>query len=434
MPQGNGFNPFVLIKRAGLVIPALRSKKFRLYILGQAIWIPGAWMFISAHKWLANLIIQQPQTVSGSPMLSSAEALGILTFFASLPYLVLSPFATSIADCYDRRKIVMIFQSIRALTHLVMALLIVTNTVSFANIVILATIEGAATAMQFPAKLTLLMDLVGPEKMVSAAGFSSTVMNIGRIVGTIVAGLILNFNPALVFVISFSLSLPFVFILSILRTDQVCVKRSGSILGQYGESAKYVFKQEKPMLVLAIISTAAILGYGVQMLMPYIAKDILHLDSIGYGFVEASVGAGAFIGAILLSFKAGFGKPVKIFSLTAVALPIVGLLITLAIITGWLPIIMLCFAMFGFTITHQNSLGRSILPVLVHRHFAGRMMGFFSLSMMGLKPIGNLLVGFLVSIFTLPTAFIALYGTLLASGIYPATKLFMSAKEKDLDF
>jgi len=414
MPEKRGLQPFVIKKI--FHIPALKEPNFRRYIIGQGIWIPGAWMFMSSIKYLTY------------ELTGSYEALGILGFFMALPFLLLSPFATSISDVFTRRKTVLYFQAIRISVYPVLAFLVWMDMLTFPLLVLFACIESSAVAMQFPSKLTLLMDLVGPEKMVSAGGFSTVVMNIGRIIGPMVAGWFLSFGPAWAFITAFCLSIPLLVILMTLKTTQVREVHSGNILNQFAKGARYVFKRPRPVLILIIISTSAILGYGVQILLPGIAKEILHLGPFGYGMLESSIGVGALFAALLLATKAGFGIPVKIFSITAIVLPIVGLFMAYALGLASFPLAVVAFAMFGFTIANQNSLGRSILPLLVHRRFAGRVMGFFSIAMIGSKPFGNLLVGFLASVMAVPWAFLILYGTLLGAGSISGLKLFSIAR------
>lgn len=419
MPSTRGLQKFVSSMKDW--VPALKEPNYRLYIIGQAIWIPGAWIFGTSVKWLCYDIT------------GTYQSLGILGFFTTLPFLLLSPFATSISDSFTRRKTVLYFQSIRIATFPILAILVWTKTITFPLLVLLVVIESSAVAMQFPSKLTLLMDLVGPEKMVSAAGFASVVMNVGRIVGPAVAGYFLSFGPAWAFITAFLLSIPFLIVLTKLKTSQVRQPTKGNVFKQFSQGAKYVFRRPRPVLILSIISASAILGYGVELMMPGIAKDILHLGPGGYGFMVSSIGIGALVAAILLATKAGFGIPVRIFSLSAIILPLVGIFIGIAIWIKSVPLVILGFMVFGFVIANQNSLGRSILPLLVNRKYAGRVMGFFSTAMMGLKPFGELLTGFTASILastsligsalSVPTTIFILYGLLLGVGSFSGLRL-----------
>ncbi len=409
MPKTLGLQKFVSNVKDW--IPALKEPNYRLYIIGQAIWIPGAWIFGTSIKWLCFDIT------------GTYESLGILSFFSTLPFLILSPFATSISDAFTRRKTVLYFQAIRISVYPILSILIWTKTLSFPILVIIGMIESAAVAMQFPSKLTLLMDLVGPEKMVSAGGFASVVMNVGRIIGPAVAGWFLSFGPAWAFIVAFLLSVPFLIVLSFLKTTQIRQPAKGNVFKQFREGAKYVFRRPRPVLILSIISAAAILGYGVEVLLPGIAKDILHLGPSGYGLLVSAIGVGALIAAILLATKAGFGIPVRIFSTSAIVLPIIGLLVGVSLWLGIIPLTIIALAMFGFTIATQNSLGRSILPLLVNRKYAGRVMGFFSIAMMGLRPFGDLLVGFIASVLSAPWTIFLLYGSLFGAGSFSGLRL-----------
>lgn len=374
-------------------------------------------MFMTSVRWLTFEIT------------GSYESLGILGFCMALPHLLLSPFATSISDAFTRRKTILYFQSIRISVYPVLAILIWLDYINFWLLVAFVTFESAAVAMQFPSKLSLLMDLVGPEKMVSAGGFSSVVGNIGRILGPMIGGLVIVWiGPAWVFILAFAFSIPFIVILNTLKTSQVRESYSGSILRQFTDGARYVATKPRSVLILVVISTTAILGYGAMTLLPGIAKEILGLGASGYGLLESTIGVGALIAAILLATKAGFGIPVKVFSMTSILFPVVGLLIAVSTTTGFLPLAFVTLGLYGFSIAGQNTLGRSVLPLLVDRRFSGRVLGFFSIAMMGLKPFGSLLAGFLASLLSVPTALFALYGVLLGAGGLAGIRLFCLVK------
>ena len=370
-------------------------------------------MFMTTVKWYVfNLT-------------GSYELLGLLGFCMAIPHLVLSPFATSISDAFTRRKTVLYFQSIRIGFYPILAIIIWSGHLNIWILLAFATLESSAVAMQFPSKLSLLMDLVGPEKMVSAGGFSSVVANIGRIAGPTIGGFFIAWvGPEWVFILASLFSMPFIVILNILETTQVRETYRGTILRQFVDGAKYVRSKPRPVLILIIISTTAILGNGVTTLLPGIAEDILGFGSGGYGLLESTIGVGALIAAILLATKAGFGIPVKMFSMTTILLPTVGLVFAISLTTSLLPLSLVGLAFFGFSISSQNALGRSILPLLVDRRLSGRVLGFFSIAMMGLKPFGNLLAGFMASVLSVPITLYVLYGLLLGAGGLIGMKLY----------
>jgi predicted MFS family arabinose efflux permease len=355
----------------------------------------------------------------------SYEFLGLLGFCMAIPHLVLSPFATSISDAFTRRKTVLYFQSVRIGLYPILAIIIWSGHINCWMLLVFATLESSAVAMQFPSKLSLLMDLVGAEKMVSAGGFSSVVANIGRIVGPTIGGFLIAWvGPAWVFILASVFSIPLIIILNTLETTQVRETYRGSILRQFIDGAKYVRSKPRPVLILIIISTTAILGYGAMTLLPGIAENIFGFGSEGYGLLESTIGAGALVAAILLATKAGFGIPVKIFSMTAVLCPIVGLLVAFSTTIGTTVFAFFALLLYGFSISGQNALGRSILPILVDRRYCGRVLGFFSVAMMGLKPFGNLLTGFMASVLSVPITLYVLYGLLLGAGGLIGMKLY----------
>src|SRR5512147_1151714 len=160
--------------------PALASRDFILFLVGQFISVIGTWMQNTAQPYLAYRI-------SGRPL-----DLGIISFAATLPTLILALPAGVFVERWDKRKTVIIFQSIMSLQAFGLAALTFTGHIQIWHIAVLTLIFGTASAVEITARQAMLVELAGREAIPSAIALQTTAFNVGRVVGPLVAAWLLT--------------------------------------------------------------------------------------------------------------------------------------------------------------------------------------------------------------------------------------------------
>src|SRR5512138_2758579 len=155
--------------------PALASRDYVLFLVGQFISVIGTWMQNTAQPYLAYRI-------SGRPM-----DLGLISFAATVPTLLLALPAGVLVERWDKRKTVIVFQSIMALQAFGLAALTFAGHIQIWHIEILALLFGTASAVEITARQAMLIELAGREALPSAIALQTTAFNVGRVIGPVVA-------------------------------------------------------------------------------------------------------------------------------------------------------------------------------------------------------------------------------------------------------
>src|ERR1700722_1555633 len=150
---------------------ALAVPNFRRFFYGQSTSLVGTWMQSVAQSWLVF-------TVTHSP-----TAIGFVLALQTLPVLTLAPYGGVIADRVDKRRLLIVLQSLMGLQALVLGILAVTHAVSFWEICILAIVLGLNNCFETPARQAFMREMVGPDHVRNAIGLNSTMVNAARAVG-----------------------------------------------------------------------------------------------------------------------------------------------------------------------------------------------------------------------------------------------------------
>src|SRR5512143_3900115 len=160
--------------------PALASRDYVLFLVGQFISVIGTWMQNTAQPYLAYRI-------SGRPL-----DLGLISFAATVPTLLLALPAGVLVERWDKRKTVIVFQAIMSLQAFGLAALTFTGHIQIWHIAVLALIFGTASAVEITARQAMLVELAGREALPSAIALQTTAFNVGRVIGPVVAAWLLT--------------------------------------------------------------------------------------------------------------------------------------------------------------------------------------------------------------------------------------------------
>src|SRR5579862_3435815 len=157
---------------------ALRHADFRRFIGGQGISLIGTWMQSISEGWLVFQLTH------------SAFAVGLTATLATLPILGLTLYGGVVADRVDKRRFIMMLQTVMLLEATALATLTLTHRITVHMIWGLAVIFGFASAFEVPARQSFIVELVPADDLVSAAAINSTIYNLARVIGPAIAGLL----------------------------------------------------------------------------------------------------------------------------------------------------------------------------------------------------------------------------------------------------
>jgi MFS family permease len=389
--------------------PALTSRDFNIFLIGQFISVIGTWMQNTAQPYLAYRI-------SGRPL-----DLGLIGFAATLPTLLLALPAGVLVERWDKRKTVILFQSIMALQAFGLAVLTFTGHIQIWHIGVLALIFGTASAVEITARQAMLIELSGREALPSAIALQSMVFNIGRVIGPLIASWLLasTGTEASVFIAN---GVSYLFVIAGLIVVQTRYKvpremETTQSLGlEFREGLRYIRRNS---LVASIILMSALVGFfGFPLIqqIPALARDVLKtsLDTEATvaartGNLYAAQGAGALAAALLAAYMSSSRNKGLMVLLGQIAFlfPLIAL--------GYVPnltVSLILLMLIGWGTVMQLVSMNTLIQVSVPNGLRGRVFSVYLWALQGVAPFGSLLIGWLAQNWGVPSA--ALMGGLIS--------------------
>ena len=364
---------------------ALSHRNYRLFFGGQSISLIGTWMQLIAVSWLVFRLTD------------SAFLLGVVGFSSRIPTFVVAPFAGTVVDRWNRHRLLIATQVLSMLQALLLAVLILTGTITVWQIIVLSLLLGLINAFDIPVRQSFVVEMIEKrEDLGNAIALNSSMVNGARLVGPSIAGvLIAGVGEGMCFLIN---ALSFVpVILSLLAMS---VRPGGkktqrpSIFEELKEGFAYAFGFVPIRSVLLLLALVSLMGMPYTILMPIFAGKILHGGPQTLGFLMGAAGVGALGGAIFLASRKtvlGLEKMIMIASTLFGA----GLIVFSFSRLLWLSFILMIVTGFGMMVQLTSS--NIILQTIVDEEKRGRVMSFYTMAFMGMAPFGSLLGGGLAS-------------------------------------
>jgi MFS family permease len=357
---------------------ALAVPNYRLYIGGQSLSLIGTWMQMAAQSWLVLTLTH------------SATDLGLIVALQTLPVLILGPYGGVIADRVNKRKAMITLQALMGVQALVLGLLTVTHSEHLWEIGALAFILGLNNAFENPARQSFMLELVGSEHLRNAVSLNSTMVNVARVVGPGIGGLMIAaVGSGWCFLIN---AVSFIFVIqSLTRMDISAlspVPPAVRAKGQLRDGLRYVRHERRLALPLAMAAVVGCLAYEFQVSLPYMAQHGLHSGSAAYGFMTAAMGLGAVVGGLRMAARGKIGSSALI--ITAIGY---GISMTLATLAPNLVTELLALTLVGGAGVMFMSMTNATLQLRAAPEMRGRVMALWFVSFQGSTPIGGPIVG-----------------------------------------
>ena len=384
---------------------ALHNRRYFALWLGLLISIAGSQMQISALFWHIRILTGEPQPL----------ALGGIGLARILPVVIFSFLGGPVADTLNRRRILFVTQSAMALVALVLALLTFTGHITIWYIYLLTAIQATAVAFDGPARQAMIPIIVPPEDLPSAFSMSSIAMNAGSIIGPALSGIVIvalgqgytYFFNAISFL---AVIIALVSIGPVLQDS----KKSGVHLNAAMEGIRFIIS--KPIILSTMLMDfVATFFASANTMMPIVAKDILHVGEIGYGWLSSAQAIGSVAAGIVVSQIPKLRKQGPIF---LIALVIFGSTTVLFGATSAFTIAMLALILMGAADAVSTIIRNTIRQLNTPDHIRGRMTAVNQIFFQGGPQLGEVESGIVASLFGVPAAIISggigcIVGTLL---------------------
>jgi MFS family permease len=363
---------------------ALAVPNYRRYVAGQAISLSGTWMQMTAQAWLVLSLTH------------SAPYLGLIVALQTLPVLLLTPYGGVIADRVDKRRLMVCLQAAMGVQALILGVLTVTGAVRMWQIGVLAVILGLNNAFENPARQSFMLELVGPAHLRNAVTLNSVMVNLARMLGPALAGiLIAAVGVGVCFLLNAASFIAVIASLVALdRSALAPITPTPRASGQLREGLRYVRANRGLAVPLLMMAAVGCLAYEFQVTLPYMAAHGLHVGPRGFGFMTAAMGLGAVGGGLVVAARGRIGTWRLVLAAAAF-----GGALTLAALAPTLATEIVALTLVGAASIAFMSTGNATLQLRAAPEMRGRVMALWFVGFQGSTPIGGPIVGVVMAAF-----------------------------------
>src|SRR5213080_2318269 len=360
----------------------LRIRSVRIYLSGQVISLIGIWMQQTAQSWVVWELSH------------SGTALGIAAMLAFLPTFFLGPWMGVFADRWDRRKVLIATQTSAMILAFVFAILVQTRVIALWHVFVLATLLGIVSALDFPSTQAFIGDIAGMSRVREAIILNTSIFQVSRMIGPALAGWGIGYlGVASAFWINGVTFLAVIASLLAIRGNQLRRTSTGRPLQEFREGLSF-FGISSIIILPAVVSL--VFGGGADML----------------GFLLASSGAGALVGAFFLTPLAQRAR--RTGSMLAANVVWSGVWLVLFSFTRTFAYAEIAIFFVSLTIPVVLTTANGLLQILAPPDMRGRVLSIFLMISFGAQPIAALLIGVAADAFT-PMGAVLLNGALMVA-------------------
>jgi MFS family permease len=381
MGQSPGMMPAATphVKEWPTIVRALRNRNFRYFWSGNFTSNIGTWMQNVAQGWLVLTLT------------NSAFWLGVVGFAGAIPFLIFMLFGGVIADRVDKRRLLLVTQSVMMVLAFVLAGLAYFKVITVWEVVVLAFLNGTAMAMNNPSYQAMVPKLVAREDLTNAIALNSAQFNMSRILGPTLGG----YAMAAVGVAGnfFLNGLSFVavlFALTRIRYPEEKLVRHEGLFDSLISGFRYVRSNPQMNVLMWMISVSSFLSIPFLTFIPYFAKIQLNVGESGLGLLLASSGTGAVLGAVTVAWKGTLRHRGRIVAFCGAA---VAAVLVVFCYSHSFALSEVCMFFEGFGIILTLSAVNVAMQHLSSDAMRGRVMSIYGTAFLGLPPLGALLAG-----------------------------------------
>lgn len=354
---------------------ALRHRNYRLLWTGTLISNTGDWMDQIALNWL---VISQ----SGNPW-----HLALVNLARAVPILLLTLVGGAVADRVERRRMLMVTQGCAMGLAFVLAALVLTDRAPLWAVLILATGRGIVISFNLPARHSLISELVPPAILPNAVALNSLTLNVTKILGPALGGLIIaGFGTGVCFLLNGLSFLVVLWTLGAMRFPQAKAPERApeSLARSIGDGLAYTWNDRTLLLLVSFALVPTFFGQPYMALLTLFAYDVFHIGPEGLGMLSSIAAGGAVAGALMLASMPRWAASPR--AMLVFVLLFGGAVAGFALIPVLRLAIPLLFAVGAMHIA-ANASNNTILQMRVDDHMRGRVLSIMLLNR-GLTQLG----------------------------------------------
>lgn len=364
---------------------AFAVRNVRLYLAGQGLSNIGTFFQVVA---LSLLVLH---------LTGSGFALGAMMALGALPFLALGPWAGTVIDRLQIRRLLIVTATLAGIQALTLGILVSTGLISVWWLLLLALLLGCVQIFDRPAGQAFLTELVPREQLPSAIALASAAQSVGRLGGPAIAALLYaTLGAAWCFYVNAASFAAVVVALSLLRRSEMVPRRlrpRGT--GGFREGLRFVWRSPVHRSTLLANAVIGCLAFNFPLFYSSLVTKDFHAGSLAFGIAESLNAVTAVIGGLLLT-RTPRTPSRRTFAWACFAL---GLSLGWSAIAPTLALFFAGMLYFGAAVVYYTTTSQSLVQQNTPPELIGRVMSFFTLGVMGTTPIGGLISGLVIDAF-----------------------------------
>ena len=320
----------------------------------------------------------------------NAAYLGFLMAAVAVPMLLLSPIAGVVTDRMDRRKLLLVAQTSLVVMNTVVGVLIITDTIEFWHLLIASSLTGASFAFNMPARQALVATLVPREKLMNAMALSTATMNISRILGPALAGLLVPLiGIGGAYFITTGFYVGAVAVTAALPPMPPNREREFTFFEDFVGGFSYIKRSSVLVALILFATVPMILAMPYMILMPVFANRVWDVGSSGFGVMQAATGVGGLIGALIIANLDAYPKKARLLLGGAVGF---GAFLVLFALSPSFYLALFFLGCVGFGSMVFMTVNNTAIQLVIPEEMRGRVMSVMMMTF-GLMPLGAVPAG-----------------------------------------
>ena len=365
------------------------------------------------------------RTILAWDLTGLAQSLAYINLVVALPMIFASMIGGAVTDRVERRQLIIVGQCLITCNEIFILTMLLLGQLEFWHLLCTAFVAGCAFPFIMPARMAITVNVVGPDRIQSAMAVSGGAMNLSRVVGPAMMGVIISeFSVIAAYVVSTILYASAVFCMFFVKRNKAVQPDGGKkpLLADIIYGFQYV-SLNKPVLVCLMFGLVPMfLAMPFQNLLVMLVEQTWQVGESGLGILMGAGGVGGVLGSIWIARRGDRSERLRLMVVT-----VIGFALFLAVFTqtsvfylALLPLVLanLCASAF-------QTVNNATIQILVDDSVRGRMSSFMMMSF-GLTPLGvfpmavaadhigaaNAILGACVALMIITVAFVGLSRTL----------------------
>ncbi len=370
-------------RAAARTFVALSVRNFRLYFFGQGVSVSGTWMQAVAQGWLVLKLT------------NSGVLLGITIALQYVPMLLLGPWGGLVVDRSSKRKVLLITQASGGILALTLGALTSLGHIRVWEVLLMALLLGVVNLFDNPGRQSFVQEMVGRDLLPNAVSLNSVLVNIGRVIGPALAGiLIATAGLATCFYVNAASYVAVIIALAMMRTrDLTPIRTVERKKGQLRAGFSYAFGDPVIRGVLVTVGIVGVFAFNFTTVLPLLVRSSFGGSAGTYGLLMSMMGVGAVMGGLTIAHRSRPTIRMLIMLCGAFGILMLGVALAPTFLVAMILIVPMGAASIAFISTANASLQLSS-----REEMRGRVMALFAIGFLGSTPIGAPLMGAIASL------------------------------------